>query len=173
MIGFRLLSGVVYYNYYTLKSFNFYETMFKFLNLAVYWLYVLEYASLLLLTSISSKENHFVHQSSTIAFLIFSSLHTLLVTLYLAPRSFIFRGSTSLKWKQYSAVVNVTSVFLCSYLYYRHNSYCEPYVFSIFAFFEWAVVFSNITFHCSEIWDFQGGELLFLLRPPLESAKDV
>ncbi|VDK82386.1 unnamed protein product, partial [Litomosoides sigmodontis] len=45
---------------------------------------------------------------------------------------------------------------ICAILYYRHNSRCEPYVFSAFALFEYLVVLTNICFHATFRFDFYG-----------------
>lgn len=35
--------------------------------------------------------------------------------------------NTSLKWKFNSMVLNVLSILLACYFFYRHNKYCEPF----------------------------------------------
>ena len=41
------------------------------------------------------------------------------------------------------------------YFYWRHNTYCEPYIYSMFCFVEYIIVLMNVSYH------FSGYHLLF------------
>lgn len=65
-----------------------------------------------------------------------------------------YSRSIILRMKRRMLSVNVGSLLMCAYLFYRHNTYCEPFVFSVFAFFEYVFVLSNIAFHSTYRFDF-------------------
>lgn len=49
---------------------------------------------------------------------------------------------------------------LAMYLYWRHNAYCEPGVYTLFALAEYCVVLSNIAFHSTLYYDFHGKSVI-------------
>jgi hypothetical protein len=61
--------------------------------------------------------------------------------------------------------------FLCNivffafslYFFFRHNRYCEPYIYSWYSFFEYLVVFTNICYHSiiRAEWDQEAGLIQF------------
>uniref|UniRef100_A0A8C4RAN1 Acyltransferase PGAP2 n=1 Tax=Eptatretus burgeri TaxID=7764 RepID=A0A8C4RAN1_EPTBU len=65
-------------------------------------------------------------------------------------------------WKQRFCVVNVTSIIVAVYVYNRHNQYCEPGAYTIFALVEYFFVFSNMAFHMTSYWEFAGCHLLIV-----------
>ncbi len=48
--------------------------------------------------------------------------------------------------------------------YWRHNEYCEPYVYSFFCISEYVVVLTNIAFHMTAYYDFHHLEANFTNR---------
>ncbi|XP_030602298.1 post-GPI attachment to proteins factor 2-like [Archocentrus centrarchus] len=124
---------------------------------------VAENAGLLLLTYVSSKENHRYHDNGFRVFTGSSLLHMLITCWlwYVIKRSYeSAEEEKSYRWKLRFFVLNFIC-FLASYLLYkRHNERCEPGVYTLFAFFEYLVVFSNMAFHMTAFWDFGGKEVI-------------
>jgi len=58
----------------------------------------------------------------------------------------------AVKWKKRLILITIVSGLLMTYFYYRHNAYCEPYVYSMFCLTEYAVVVFNMIFHLSDIY---------------------
>ncbi len=48
---------------------------------------------------------------------------------------------------------------LMVYFYWRHNTYCEPYVYSFFCILEYTIVLCNMGFHVSVFYDLQFAEV--------------
>lgn len=67
----------------------------------------------------------------------------------------------SLKFKRNLLLLNVTCFAIAGYLYMRHNNYCEPGIFTLFSFFEYIVVLTNMGYHLTSYWDFADRYLLF------------
>lgn len=65
----------------------------------------------------------------------------------------------SFEYKVLAATIACFSTVIASYLYYRHNSYCEPGVYTLFAIAEYCFVVSNIAFHSTLLYDFSGKRL--------------
>jgi hypothetical protein len=78
----------------------------------------------------------------------------------------------SLKLKKYLFIVNLLSIGLAGYFFMRHNERCEPGVYTLFAFFEYIVVLTNMGYHMTAYYDFSGSLLTFdwtnglKLQPP-------
>ena len=64
--------------------------------------------------------------------------------------------------------MTLVSVLLASYFYWRHNEYCEPYVYSLFALFEYTVVLCNMGYHGTAYYDFADWTVAAL--PPREEV---
>jgi hypothetical protein len=49
---------------------------------------------------------------------------------------------------------NYFCIATAMYLFYRHNTYCEPGVYSLFSMSEYAIVVTNIGYHLTSYYDF-------------------
>ena len=68
------------------------------------------------------------------------------------PRSLHEERGQSLRKRMVQA--NCGCVLIAMYLYYRHNRYCEPGMYSIFSIFEYGVVLTNMGYHWTSYYDF-------------------
>ncbi|XP_053203435.1 post-GPI attachment to proteins factor 2-like [Panonychus citri] len=116
---------------------------------------LIEITSLIGLTYIGSTENHVYHAFCFTIFIISGSLGMTLVT-----------NSTykSRRIKSFLKYTNLISIGLAIVLYYRHNWFCEPGVYTLFALAEYVVVLTNIAFHFQAYYDFQHHDLLLVNR---------
>lgn len=58
-------------------------------------------------------------------------------------------------------VVNLIAFVLGGYSFKRHNDYCEPGVYTLFALSEYTVVLINMGYHMTAFYDFYGRTLTF------------
>jgi len=137
---------------------------YKRLNFILLGLGSVEILGLILLTFVSSRSNFPVHMWSFVSFLIGSEGYMLLWCILMEKfRSIPLstsneRKSLRMKWRL--TVVNIGSAVGSVIVYYRHSTYCEPGVYSLFAFLEYIVVLSNMGFHLSTYWDFYDRNLV-------------
>ena len=59
----------------------------------------------------------------------------------------------SLRYKKTILTVYLMCVPLMLMFYFRHNEYCEPYVYSFFCFFEYILVIANMCYHMTAYYD--------------------
>ncbi|KAF8359867.1 tag-189 [Pristionchus pacificus] len=138
--------------------------IFKTMCNVACFIHIFENIFLLLLTAISSVENHELHK---ICFGIFgaSALVYMCLSTYLFSYSGRRRalssniGEKSFEYKCLFAGISFLSMILAGYLYYRHNMYCETGVYTLFALAEYFIILSNIAFHLTLYYDFQGKSL--------------
>lgn len=124
---------------------------------------VVENIALLGLSFVSSKENYNIHKFFFIVFMVCSELY--MVITYLLLKYNKIRLSSPLERiaylkKKQLMIANVTSFFVALYFFYRHNTYCEPGMYSIFAFLEYLVVLTNMGFHMTAYYDFHNHDLI-------------
>ncbi|XP_056417001.1 post-GPI attachment to proteins factor 2 [Hyla sarda] len=153
----RLLGAVVYLNLYLTWGASYWRCYINFL------LNGFEILSLLLLTFISSNENHGIHQLSFVFFIFFSLMYMMTtIRIWGLSRKYSVSAEEqrSYVWKKWLFIFNLAAILIAFVFYYRHNVYCEPGVYTFFAFFEYLVVFSNMGFHMTAWLDFGSKELL-------------
>ncbi|KAL6098231.1 pgap2 [Pungitius sinensis] len=127
-----------------------------------------ENTGLMLLTYVASTESYSVHQNAFIVFIVCSLLHMLVTCRlwqvirrhYVNPEEI-----ASFRWKLRLFLFNVSCCLIAGYFFRRHNEYCEPGVYTLFALFEYLVVFSNMAFHMTAFWDF-GSKEVIVATPP-------
>ncbi|XP_017757181.1 PREDICTED: post-GPI attachment to proteins factor 2-like isoform X2 [Eufriesea mexicana] len=125
--------------------------------------YAIENISLVTLSFWTSDENYAFHKLSFITFLITSFIHMLIAYFIMRNCRNITKESceaTSLKWKRRTMILNLLCIIFACYFFYRHNKYCEPIVYSMFALSEYGVVLSNMGFHSTAAWDFANSRLM-------------
>lgn len=110
---------------------------------------VVEVSSLLGLALFGSNENYSVHSKCFGTFLI-SSLSYMFLVSYTNLYSWCRR---TVRVKTLIAWLNLFMVMSASYFFFRHNNYCEPYVYTLFAMSEYIIVLSNIYFHSLAYYD--------------------
>ncbi|XP_075909572.1 acyltransferase PGAP2 isoform X2 [Petromyzon marinus] len=126
---------------------------------------VAELGGLLGLTNVSSNENHALHKLAFVTFILGAACYMLL-TCRLWSYAASDEERRSYLWKRRLAATNLLFCLLAVYFYMRHNRYCEPGVYTLFALCEYAVVLSNIAFHWTAAWDFSSIQLLVGPPPP-------
>jgi hypothetical protein len=128
------------------------------------FIHLVELTCILLLTYISSSEIHWIHAWSSAGAIICSLLHMLFTILIDYRWPLTFGARLSGKEKRLRAkrlrwfAINISSCFIATYFYVRHNSYCEPNIYSMFCLFEYIAVLTNIAYHAvvMDEWDRQG-----------------
>ncbi|CAK9821141.1 Post-GPI attachment to proteins factor 2 [Anthophora plagiata] len=155
----RILVLMMYRRYYKEHIFKWAESI---CNIATA-IYAIENISLVTLSFWTSDENYAFHKLSFITFLITSFVHMLIVYYIMRYCHIVTKEpseNTSLKWKWRSMMSNVLCIMFACYFFYRHNKYCEPLVYSLFALSEYGVVLSNMGFHSTAAWDFANSRLM-------------
>ncbi|XP_069181431.1 post-GPI attachment to proteins factor 2 isoform X3 [Procambarus clarkii] len=157
----RFLIASMYYSFMQriLPNVAFYQKAVKvnsFLN-------VVENVALLSLSFVSSKENYDIHKVSFIMFMVCSELYMVLTCLLLKDNTRRFNSPLErlafIKKKQLMTA-NLACFLVALYFFYRHNTYCEPGMYSVFALLEYLVVLTNMAFHMTAYYDFHNHELI-------------
>ncbi|XP_015117825.1 post-GPI attachment to proteins factor 2 [Diachasma alloeum] len=159
----RFLVFAMYYYYYK-------EVVHKWaegVSRSALFAYALENISLVTLSFWTSSENYAFHKLSFITFLIMSLIHMGL-SIYIEKNCrHASRDANELRsyvLKTRAMTLNIFSIFMACYFFWRHNAYCESFVYSMFALFEYMVVLTNMAFHVTAAWDFAGRSLLLSTR---------
>lgn len=120
---------------------------------------IVENVALIGLTFIPSAYNYAIHEKCFMTFMLTSELYMVMTCILLSR----FRAqpatnveSKSLRLKYQLLAINMVSFALAGYFFIRHNLYCEPGVYSLFALCEYVVVLTNMAFHMTASWDFHG-----------------
>ncbi|XP_021955778.1 post-GPI attachment to proteins factor 2 isoform X2 [Folsomia candida] len=118
----------------------------------------LENFGLLGLTFAGSDDNYEMHRNFFILFILCAEAYSIiLVVLLQAYRKLPATPleEKSLFVKRVLIICNVFSLLCAMYTFARHNSLCEPGVYSLFALFEYIVILTNMGFHMTAYWDFR------------------
>ncbi|XP_043269863.1 post-GPI attachment to proteins factor 2-like isoform X2 [Venturia canescens] len=153
----------MYYHYYTNVVYNWAQGIKNFALIS----YGIENTALVTLSFWSSNENYAFHKLSFITFLIMALVHMSLawyISKHCRASAKDHSETTSQRWKTRSLILNVASIFAACYFFWRHNAYCEPFVYSMFAMCEYMVVLSNMGFHVTAAWDFAGRSLMLSMH---------
>ncbi|UYV61524.1 hypothetical protein LAZ67_1005160 [Cordylochernes scorpioides] len=157
----RFLIAVMYRGYYC--SLVVQEVLFQYLAILASGLHMIEISSLIGLTYISSTENYPAHEKLFVTFML-SSLSYMFIScslLRIASNQALNQlEMKSLYYKTLLATVNVSACFAAIYFFLRHNWYCEPGVYTLFALSEYIVVLTNMAFHMTAYWDFSEHQLI-------------
>lgn len=150
----RLLAAFAYVQLFKTPLESFVQSIFRYLALV---LNLSELFCLGVLSAVTSKDNHYRHVLAFSTFQIAGMIHGLLhIVMYrvteISDYSIYTKKSYRLKKTCYKC--SALLLIICMLLYHRHNSRCEPYVFSFFALSEYLVVVSNISFHATFRFDF-------------------
>ncbi|XP_053504287.1 post-GPI attachment to proteins factor 2 [Ictalurus furcatus] len=156
--------------------FNFYRRRFARQNLeqlgSVLTLLfaVIENAGLLLLTYVCSTETYYLHKIGFITFIGSSWFH-MLCTCWLwfkiTKYTLSTEEMTSYRYKARLFLFSIVLMLAGFYFYWRHNEYCEPGIYTLFALCEYLVVLSNMAFHVTAYWDFGSKDVMVAV--PVES----
>lgn len=148
----RFMLAVAYYNFHMSVELS-QNTTYSLIAFVACFLHIVENLTLLGLTYVSSSENYEIHKKFFITFLA-SSLFYMLLTVILIKWGRTYRGRIMTPTEKYSFkaklilfLFNMSCCFSALYAFWRHNAYCEPGAYTVFALSEYLVVFSNITYH--------------------------
>ncbi|XP_030649656.1 acyltransferase PGAP2 [Chanos chanos] len=162
----RFLVAAAYFSYYRRRfAKQLVELLVSVLTLLTS---LSENIGLLLLTYVSSTETYKIHKYGFIAFIASSLLHMLCACRlwYIIKRhSLSPEEMTSYRYKLRLFLFNISSCAVAGYFFRRHNKYCEPGIYTLFALCEYLVVLSNMAFHMTAYWDF-GSKDVMVATPP-------
>jgi len=116
-----------------------------------------EIVFLMLLTSISSVEDYYLHKACFIGFLASAMVYMFLSSWlfdYSGRRRTTSLGEISFQYKVLCTLGSTICLLLSLYFFYRHNRYCEPGVYTFFALSEYGVILFNVLFHATLYYDF-------------------
>ncbi|KAL9973904.1 hypothetical protein ACROYT_G020412 [Oculina patagonica] len=134
------------------------------LNLFNSFLHLVENGALITLTYISSTDNFDIHEGSFIVFIACSIVFMLLSCILYrltATQPMSDKEHTLFTRKLGVMSFNCCSFGLAVYFYFRHNWYCEPLMYTLFALAEYCTIVSNITFHWLCTFIFKGATVSF------------
>ena len=119
---------------------------------------IVENLSLLGLSFVPSSDVFELHEAFFITFMGTSMISMVLTVFYLYPHcGFQPRSGDerrAIGYKKKLVKTSLGAAALALYFYWRHNEYCEPYVYSFFGLFEYVIVLCNIGYHGMVSLDF-------------------
>ncbi|CBY11211.1 unnamed protein product [Oikopleura dioica] len=113
----------------------------RFVNL-MYIFYFSDIFALLGLTYVQSNEWFLLHAFFFGSFVTASSFF-MISALFCVP----VVGQAAYRSRKRTFHLHLSSILITMFLYVHHNSTCNDFVYTFFAFFEYIIVFSNIYFH--------------------------
>ncbi|XP_041358774.1 post-GPI attachment to proteins factor 2-like isoform X2 [Gigantopelta aegis] len=156
----RILMALSYYRFHTNVHVGKHQQLYTILAASCSFLHICENFALIVLTYVSSSENYGIHEKAFILFMVFSMVYMCLTCMLFGwgrtanGRHMTVTERRSYHYKISLFVMNVSCAMLAVYLFLRHNTYCEPGVYSQFAFCEYLVVFTNILYHLTQCLDY-------------------
>ncbi|KAJ8256470.1 hypothetical protein COCON_G00186220 [Conger conger] len=151
----RFLMAVAYFTFYHGRlTNNCLVELLSYLNLTCAFS---ENIGLLLLTYVSSNETHSIHKKGFVVFTGSALIHMLITCLLWRAIKMYSMSHELLKSYWWKKRLCVSSVILCaaaSGFYWKHNKFCEPGIYTLFALCEYLMVFCNMAFHLTAFWDF-------------------
>lgn len=147
-----LLAYQQYYNEVLKKRSQYLAQIAALLN-------VVELISLLGLTLVPSAVNYPIHEKCFMTFILTSEVYMVLTCwIFKKERQLPFNNleSRSFNLKIKCFALNIICFSIAGYCFLRHNRYCEPGVYTMFALFEYVVVITNILFHFTIVYDING-----------------
>ncbi|XP_067663213.1 post-GPI attachment to proteins factor 2-like isoform X2 [Haliotis asinina] len=166
----RFMVAIAYYSYHTSIHVGQRNELYKTLAALCTFLHICENLALIGLTYVSSTENHDLHEKFFILFMVCSLIYMLLTTYVFSwgrsanGRSILHTERKSLRHKGSLFLFNISIFMFAVYLFFRHNAYCEPYVYTGFAACEYLTVLTNIAFHSTAVFDFEDFNLVLAQR---------
>lgn len=175
----RFMIALAYYTFHTSIHVGRHNEFFKTLAAFTSFFHIIEVGSLVGLTYISSTENRNLHEILFVLFMAGAILY-MGMTIYLFSwgrtnngRAMTQSESKSLFYKKLFFGSNVTIFLVSVYVFFRHNWYCEPGMYTVFAALEYLVIITNIGFHATAGLDFAPFSLAYakteLITPSLEA----
>ena len=171
MILPRILDGFLYILYFGPKVAG--DGMLDAVSKICLLIHSGECLSLALLAYVSSSDNYPAHKFGFVCFMICQTIHmNLHISLFQAvvgdhPTKL---EAKSLRLKRISRIINHGCFLFAMYAYWRHDAYCENYVYSVFGLCEWSTVFANIGFHFSGYYDFKRISVYLDVRDPRSNS---
>ncbi|XP_077579578.1 acyltransferase PGAP2-like [Stigmatopora nigra] len=152
----RFIVAYSYFKFYKLCFANRgTETTLAYINLGFA---IIETLGLLMLTYVSSTDIYSLHEVGFILFALGSFIHMVITChLWKAIKSYSVNpaDAKSHLWKVRLFLLNLCFSVFAGFFYIQHNLYCEVGSYTLFALFEYLIVFSNMGFHFTAVWDFR------------------
>ncbi|XP_050442287.1 post-GPI attachment to proteins factor 2 isoform X2 [Adelges cooleyi] len=144
----------MYYQYYSKVV----KPSLMWCVLLIWVLSIIEICSLVSLSIFTSIKYFSIHEKSFFTFICASELNMLISCTLLkkgrCPKMIMTKvESKSLKYKIYLSIFNCVCFAFAGSAFVRHNAYCEPGVYTIFAFFEYFIALSNMGYHMTASMD--------------------